>query len=400
MAEPPSPESSNAYTDDNSMSPTTRVVNWLGVVATPSPTPSPSLQPDKKRKQRLNNDDGGSTSTTSKRQKTRPSNSELTEDTHLRAESASVSPPPVILDKDGRTNSWPHAADVENHAIVVDPIAHTKPTPRVLHARRCRREAVAASLRDRGWPEADVALYRKIDMRGREPLLPGSWEKDFPGFPRVLFNFNPDRTFIKSVGSTNKKGADFRAIKALEELVDLGTRVRDKIKCEKAPEGIIKRAISDYFKWSMKDLGIWTKKDWTPILAIEVGLPEADTELLQSNITSKLKKLHASWQDALAGLDRNDETPPIYGVVVTRSVVAVVSYVVAVPDNAGSAADDLRIIKVVDFGKADYDVWNSFVLAILAVHCRNIINKMAEDKKLRHRMESMESIEPEADLDV
>jgi len=52
---------------------------------------------------------------------------------------------------------------------------------------------------------SEIALFQKLNMRGFEPLLPGTWKMDFKTIPGPLFTDNDEEVFI---GSTS--GHDFR----------------------------------------------------------------------------------------------------------------------------------------------------------------------------------------------
>ena len=49
-------------------------------------------------------------------------------------------------------------------------------------------------------------LHNKLSRLGREPLLPRSWNMDFPSFPDYLFSSDPARTFINNNHTTISHG--------------------------------------------------------------------------------------------------------------------------------------------------------------------------------------------------
>ena len=49
-------------------------------------------------------------------------------------------------------------------------------------------------------------LHHKLSRLGREPLLPRSWNMDFPSFPDYLFSSDPARTFINNNHTTISHG--------------------------------------------------------------------------------------------------------------------------------------------------------------------------------------------------
>lgn len=308
--------------------------------------------------------------------------------------------PPTLHKINGHPNLWEHPVDANDDTIVTE-TAYDKPTARAFAAERQHREAGAASLASSGWSEADIALFHHLSMRGFEPLLPHHWEKDFQVLPSALFTSDTEKALVKALGK--KKGAKFRATKALETLLELGPKVRDKVISDKPPEGYMKRATEAYVKWGMADLGL-RRKTWTSAIAIQIGDKNTDPKDLQDGITSKLENLRSLWQGENSDGPR-DDIPQVYGVIISHTIVAFVSYISSTTNDVESNEEvrnkKLRTIAMFDFGNSDYDVWNSFAIAILAVHCRNIVAKTLEGRKLMDRgVESSESKETEPDVDV
>lgn len=100
----------------------------------------------------------------------------------------------------------------------------------------------------------------------------------------------------------------------------------------------------------------------------------------------KLGKLHNRWNEAFDTYDEEnndhhnhvaapEETPTLYGVIASHTVMAFVSYVA--PTQAGVKAS-VRMIAMFDFSEEGYDVWNSLAVAIFIVHCRNRMKQLRE----------------------
>ena len=284
-----------------------------------------------------------------------------------------------------------HEPDANDDTIVVSPGTYEVLPPHTLAKERVRREDQAASLSTSGWPAADVTLFRKLDMRGFEPLLPHVWQHEFSILPHELFTSDDERAFVKSLGKDAR--SDFRATKALRALFDLGPRLRDKLMAGLAPETIFKKAIQDYQKWSLVEAGL-LKKGWVPVLAVDSGSQDMSADILLENMVKKLKRLEKSWN---AASNNQVELPPLYGVIVSHTVMAFAAYVPESQDanseNNGLQYNDLtnkdnvvttnslRIIAMFDFGNARYDVWNAFAIAILVVHCRNVLMETVDARK-------------------
>lgn len=57
------------------------------------------------------------------------------------------------------------------------------------------------------WSKAERDLFNKLNSRGYEPLLPKTWELDFPTMPLDLFSLDENKCFLKAIGGTDFKGA-------------------------------------------------------------------------------------------------------------------------------------------------------------------------------------------------
>lgn len=100
----------------------------------------------------------------------------------------------------------------------------------------------------------------------------------------------------------------------------------------------------------------------------------------------KLGKLHNQWNEAFDIYNQQggsastsgpapEETPTLYGVIASHTVMAFVSYV-APTEEDGKAS--LRMIAMFDFSEEGYDVWNSLAIAIFVIHCRNRMKELKE----------------------
>ena len=54
--------------------------------------------------------------------------------------------------------------------------------------------------------EEETWLFNRLSRLGREPLLPRSWNMDFPTFPAYLFSSDPARVFVNNNHTTISHG--------------------------------------------------------------------------------------------------------------------------------------------------------------------------------------------------
>lgn len=396
------------------MSPHTKFNNWH--VETPSSSFFSTNDRTKKRKGSQDDDWTSIASSESSHKKQKIYSSEDTNDsTFLDLEGSTLVPnsspslnPAKGIELAKRFQSRASDVNASDDTIVVDSAAYHTPTPRNIAADHSRRKKEVHKLSQKGWPKTDIALFQKLAERGHEPLLPSHWEKDFEALPSELFTADTEKAFIKALGKTFKRtGAEFRGRKALEALLELGPKVRDRVTSHKAPEATIRRAIEAYVKWSLADVGIAQRKGWNPNLAIEIGKSDEESSVILANMQDKLKKLHNQWEQILEDSeDATAEMPRIYGVIITNTVAGIVSYLsesemATATTKSYVSGDGLRQIAWLSLSDSNYDVWNSFALAILAIHCRDIIAKLADQglgygQEYKKHKERKSEVDPDA----
>ncbi|KAI9728151.1 MAG: hypothetical protein M1828_004612 [Chrysothrix sp. TS-e1954] len=285
--------------------------------------------------------------------------------------------------KTAESSGWDNALDEYDESLtVVTPQDYSPPTATALEREYARREKESAALAAAGWASADVALFRKLAMRGFEPLMPWEWsEKDLSALPTALFTKKDDEAFIKGL---NMDGYDtcFRAIKHFSMLLELGEMVRTKQLSGRDPGRWIKHEIKAYVKWTLKDAGLADKVGWPPILAIQANAKSGGHEL-QLRMIKQLRKLSREWTRTIGRLPANEkiDTPSVYGIIVSQTVLAFVAYIAQGDTGSRKGTNPtaaLHTIGLFDFSDRGYDVWNALALAIFAIHCRNQLVELTE----------------------
>ncbi|TKA69563.1 hypothetical protein B0A49_06415 [Cryomyces minteri] len=253
-----------------------------------------------------------------------------------------------------------------------------------ISAERENQEIKGVKLRAEGFTDAEVALIQKLSMSGKEPLFPQNWKIDFGILPDELFTPDDRRAFVKAA-----HGNDFRAIRALSLLVDLGPVVCDKIAAGRAPEATLSRAITSYIKWAERD-GKLDVNSNIPLIAIEAGRYNESGHVLAARLIAKLEglamryrtafRVHRSVENSVTDESEEEsrseytrDLPTLYGVSITHSIVAFVGY------DPMAAHPVLHTLGIFDFGRSDFNVWNCLAIAILAVHARNVLMGLKED---------------------
>ncbi|KAK6515662.1 hypothetical protein TWF506_007980 [Arthrobotrys conoides] len=241
------------------------------------------------------------------------------------------------------------------------------------------------------WAESEVALFRRLRRRGREPLLPAPWRLDFTTFPETLYSPVGEQSFICAL--TPSASMEFRGSQALQRLVNIGGQLRDRTEINpSAPvEPLIFQEIKNFLTWAEKD----GDTSLSSILTINYnrsknGNSKTTSEKTERKMKSMANELRAKNQQSPRqttppsnGLDSTSTDTParqlavIYGITVYNCVAALSSLGCDNPDT------DVKTHVVLDWTDAGLDIWNAIAVAIFIVSCRNDILDSDDGARLK-----------------
>lgn len=154
---------------------------------------------------------------------------------------------------------------------------------------------------------------------------------------------------------------------------------------KRQPQYHIKRALTKYTHWAMKDGGVDLSWATLPLFEVVTVSKDVPSTVLESKTLAKLGRLHELWQSTLAVRTAAQffgssssmalDVPTVYGVSASHTIMAFVSYL---PPSKENRVPGLRLIAMFDFGKEGFDVWNALAAAIFVVHCRNRMMQLKE----------------------
>lgn len=222
---------------------------------------------------------------------------------------------------------------------------------------KARRHAAATDLPPNSgiWERGEKELFFHLSYRGFEPLFPTNWMRDFRTMPLSLYQqpTDPEPPLIQ-----HYKLGEFRAIRELRELLELGKNVRDQVLSTPGVkrETIIEKATNKYITWAIRDMGIQllplntirSKKSGAvlPIhVVVKLKARQSTTDCLLE-MKSRLHDLadrHRRARNIHASIERDsidyetpesedetrlaesldDDLPVLYGVMICKSVLAV-----------------------------------------------------------------------------
>ena len=252
------------------------------------------------------------------------------------------------------------------------------------------------------WSSDVQPLYLHIKNRGREPLLPRTWNLDFKYLPDGLFLPKPFPDTLAPIRPLNQSyqsnfSADFRAKRALQRLFDMPGRARDKLTSNLSPETLICRHVEECLSWGLLDAGLGPKT--LDLVNVQTSKGIKNYEELQRVLKRKMATMAKKWRSAYLNSAATGRVkthpgqqitmPSVYAVVVSRTTVAVMTHsppaltinrTLSDDDAAMDAEDEvagsrveIKTMVMFDLSLTAYDVWNAFTLAILSCHVRDIL---------------------------
>ena len=250
---------------------------------------------------------------------------------------------------------------------------------------RDERLAEVQEMHNQGWRQSDIELFKKIGLRGFDPLLPLHWMFDFPILPDSIFAQDAQGASIRPMEQNPRRSGDFRASKALWSLIELGPRVRDDIMLDQGPQHKIGQTFTNCLRWAVEDANIGCKLGIPPMTVICTASEFVNAEAIQRRLNERLAKIADAWQE-MVNLGRAKRLPSLYGIVISHAVWAILAYVPEGVSQHPEAQDDPNNFSVLmssfNFAKANEEVWVAFAFALFAVHCRDeLVHILEKDEK-------------------
>lgn len=183
-------------------------------------------------------------------------------------------------------------------------------------------------------------------------------------------------------------------MKALRSMIMLGTRVRDRLLARLRPEPTLRREIASYIKWSQGDASL-RDRDFIPMLAVCTARKGEVLKSVIERMTVKLHELGYQYRKAWYVEDESEEyhdnssgstahlpvqksrykypLPTVFGLLIMSTIVALVSYDSAAPENPGGNQNSIKTLSYFDFADDTQDVWNGFGVAIVCCRVRDFL---------------------------
>ncbi|KGO77666.1 hypothetical protein PITC_074920 [Penicillium italicum] len=222
--------------------------------------------------------------------------------------------------------------------------------------------------------------------RGCMPTIHRHWEKDFSTLPESLFFSGKDDETQRNESHfvlENDKCSEFYAIRAFQELLKICGNVRDYCNILDIGPGIyIKKSIEKYLRWALSDAGVRVQPDTPPVHIIYCQNQDEEPKEAFSKVAKTLEKLSSTWQSLLAAPhDSEAAWPAMMGLVLCGPVLSVIS--LDTNPSPQTQTQGIKFLGHFDLSDFDNDVWNTLAVAIIVMHIKRTVTKLA--KAYNHR---------------
>ncbi|CAG8909209.1 unnamed protein product [Penicillium egyptiacum] len=229
-------------------------------------------------------------------------------------------------------------------------------------------------------PDVQQTAHQLL-TRGCMPTLHRHWEKDFSTLPESLFfSGKDDETQRKESNFVleNDKGSEFYAIRAFQELLKICGNVRDYCNILDICPGIyIKKSIEKYLRWALTDAGVRVHPDTPPVHVIYCKHQDEEPKEAFSKVAKAFENLLNTWQSQLAAPHYGEEAwPALIGFVLCGPVLSVIC--LDTNPHPQTQTQGIKFLGHFDLSDFDHDVWNTLAIAILVMHIKRTVTKLAK----------------------
>ncbi|KOS48731.1 hypothetical protein ACN38_g218 [Penicillium nordicum] len=217
--------------------------------------------------------------------------------------------------------------------------------------------------------------------RGCMPTIHRHWEKDFSTLPESLFFSGKDDETPRNESHfvlENDKCSEFYAIRAFQEILKICGNVRDYCNILDIGPGIyIKKSIEKYLRWALSDAGVRVQPDTPPVHIIYCQNEDEEPKETFNKVARALEKLSNTWQSLLATLNDSEAVwPALMGLVLCGPVLSVIS--LDTNPNPQTLTQGIKFLGHFDLSDFDNDVWNTLAVAIIVMHIKRTVAKLAK----------------------
>ncbi|EKV15545.1 hypothetical protein PDIG_25380 [Penicillium digitatum PHI26] len=217
--------------------------------------------------------------------------------------------------------------------------------------------------------------------RGCMPTIHRHWEKDFSTLPESLFFSGKDDEIQCNESHFvlgNNKCSEFYAIRAFQELLKICGNVRDYCNILDIGPGIyIKKSIEKYLRWALNDAGVRVQPDTPHVHVIYCQHQDEEPKEAFSKVAETLEKLSNTWQSLLAAPhDVEAAWPALMGLVLCGPVLSAIS--LDTNPYPQTQTQGIKFLGHFDLSDFDNDVWNTLAVAMIVMHIKRTLTKLAK----------------------
>ncbi|CAI7664881.1 unnamed protein product [Penicillium glandicola] len=217
--------------------------------------------------------------------------------------------------------------------------------------------------------------------RGCMPTIHRHWEKDFSTLPESLFFSGKDDETERNESNfilENDKCSEFYAIRAFQDLLKICGNVRDYCNILEIGPGIyIKKSIEKYLRWALNDASVRVQPDTAPVHVIYCKHQDEMSKKAFDKVARALEKLSNTWQSQIAAHHGGKEAwPALIGLVLCGPVLSAIS--LDTNPHPQTITKGIKFLGHFDLSDFDNDVWNTLAIAIIVMHIKRTVTKLAK----------------------
>jgi hypothetical protein len=189
-----------------------------------------------------------------------------------------------------------------------------------------------------------------------------------------------------STANVNVANRRVLGVKALQSLLSLGGRVKDKVDAGRPCERLMAKEIENYIKWSEVDGG-FSKLRFIPVLTVVAARHKQTIASISKSITDQMEFLAEKHREnltlteprtnELGEVEMYSRHPPLlYGIIVAQTMTILVTL------DASDPEASIRHLAHFDFKDKDADVWNGVAVAIMVIVARNYLMSITDELEI------------------
>ncbi|TGJ83059.1 hypothetical protein E0Z10_g5704 [Xylaria hypoxylon] len=270
---------------------------------------------------------------------------------------------------------------------------------------------------DTAWRLEQIYLNTILNARNEYTLMPSTWRMHFRGIPlpNSLFYIKTKSKSIRPRIYARTDRLEYRGALALRKLIDVHARIQDIRGDEAEAKGDqemdrtekkalirtisahmvkqLRRALEQALDWAKQDGGIDQYGDTLPpnVMVMELkDISVTDEPESELKIQLEMCELAQQWRTHASGGDAPVQAPVIFGFVIMKHIITIVTL---------DAADPCAVIHVpcqLHMAERNQHQWNALAILVTICWARDVVLDYIDDRPDLEPEVKVESSDPDA----